>query len=275
MIAGVDVSAFQGPPADWTSVAGQIDWAGVKISEYEPGGDKYVNPDAASDWAALGSLGKGRLAYLFGHPSASAAESAALFTGQLGALGIHDGDAVALDLEVNDGLGAAAVASWAADVLARLERDLDRLPVLYTFLSFAEAGNCAGLGKYPLWIADPSSPAGHPRIPAPWKTWALHQWRITGPIDRDVAAYDSLAAMRKALGKAAPVARVTDYTTNGKLSLLEVAALPAHHTAPSTILRRTAIKDGEFSAALAAYINAGDLTKPMPAGIVLRVPAAA
>ena len=83
------------------------------------------------------------------------------------AVGLADGDGVALDLEVTDGLSAAVVASWAHDVLRLLERQLRRVPLLYTFLSFADEGNCAGLGGYPLWIADPSSPAAGPASPHP------------------------------------------------------------------------------------------------------------
>ena len=226
MIPGVDVSAFQGPPADWRTVAGSIDWAGVKMTELSPGGP-YRNPDAAVDWAALKALGKGRLAYLFGHPGMSISATVDLFLSELDACGLEDGDAAALDLEVTNGLSAAAVASWASDVLALLERNLGRVPVLYTFLSFAGAGNCAGLGAYPLWIADPSSPRGHPRVPAPWKTWTLHQYAISGSIDRDVASYADLAAMRKALGKQVPVAKVADYCTDGKLSLAAIATARA------------------------------------------------
>jgi hypothetical protein len=116
---------------------------------------------------------------------------------------LTDADAVAVDLEVSDGLAAGAVAAWGRTVLALLEKETGRKPLLYTFRDFAVAGNCAGMGGYPLWIADPDHPAGKPEVPAPWKTWAIHQY-ASSPLDRDVAAYPSLAAMRSALGKPAP-----------------------------------------------------------------------
>lgn len=198
---GVDVSGYQGPPAAWRSVAGKISWAAVKLTELQPGGIRYVNPDAAADWEWLSRNKKGRIAYLFGHPSVSAADTVAFFISEINKLGLKDRDGVALDLETSDGETAAAVDAWALAVLRELARKLDRRPVLYTFLSFAQAGNCARLGYYPLWIADPSSKRGHPTVPGPWKTWAIHQYVITGSIDRDVGNYASQQAMFKVLGK--------------------------------------------------------------------------
>ncbi len=201
MLKGVDVSSFQGPPGDWTGAAGSFSWAAVKITELEPSGTRYFNADAPADWKWLASNKKGRVGYLFGHPSVSATETVNFFINRLTPMGIHDQDAVALDLEVSDGRTAAEVSAWARSVMSQLERRLDRKPLLYTFLDFARAGNCAGLGGYPLWIADPSTAAGKPTVPAPWKTWAIHQYDISGSIDRDLARYTSLAAMQAALGK--------------------------------------------------------------------------
>jgi GH25 family lysozyme M1 (1,4-beta-N-acetylmuramidase) len=198
---GVDVSSFQGAPANWKSEAGNISWAAVKLTELEPGGARYVNPDARADWAYLRQNSKGRIAYLFGHPSVSATSTVSFFVDEIRNLGLADRDAVALDLETTNGNSPAEVAAWAVKVQEGLFHALGRTPLLYTFLSFAEEGNCAGLGHYPLWIADPSSTAGHPRVPGPWKKWAIHQYSITGSIDRDVGNFASKTAMFKALGK--------------------------------------------------------------------------
>jgi len=202
MLPGCDVSSFNGAPGQWKPLAGDISWAAVKVSEYSAAGE-YVNPDFHADWAALGTAGLGRVAYLFAHPAMSASETVALFLDTAGPV-LTAQDAVAVDLEVTDGLGPAAVAAWALGVLRTLRARLDREPLLYTFLSFADDGNCAGLEDFPLWIADPSSPAGKPRVPVPWRTFAIHQWSISAPLDRDVAAFASLKAMRAALGKHVP-----------------------------------------------------------------------
>ncbi len=200
-LPGVDVSSFQGTPGQWRGEAGNISWAAVKITELEPNGNHYVNPDAAADWSYLRQARKGRIGYLFGHPSVNAAATVSFFVTELTRLGLENGDGVMLDLEVTDGRGPAEVDAWAAAVMADLKKALGREPVVYTFISFAQEGNCAHLGGYPLWIADPSRPAGHPEVPAPWTRWAIHQYSITSPIDRDVANYPTLAAMAAALGK--------------------------------------------------------------------------
>lgn len=201
MISGVDLAVFQGTPTDWRAQAGAIDWAAVKATELGTDGSRYVNPDAAADAAWLRGAGKAIIFYAYAHPGTSAPQTAAFLISEARLLGLDDGDGIALDLEETDGRTAAEVADWAATVAGLLERDLRRPCILYTYLSFAEAGNCAGLGHLPLWVADPSSPAGHPRVPAPWKSWAIHQYS-SAPIDRDIAAYASLAAMRIHLGKA-------------------------------------------------------------------------
>src|ERR1022692_2865697 len=201
MLHGVDVSSFQGRPEQWRAEAGAITWAAVKITELEPSGLRYVNPDAADDWSWLHRNSKGRIGYLFGHPSVSAKETVSFFLKEMGKLGLHDGDAIALDIEVTDGLGPSAVDAWCAEVTSELHQKTGRRPLVYTFLSFAESGNCSRLGDYPLWIADPSSRAGHPQVPKPWKTWTIHQYNISGAIDRDLAKFTSRADMSAKLGK--------------------------------------------------------------------------
>ena len=72
LLHGVDVSSFQGLPSNWKHAAGPISWAAVKITELEPNGVHYVNPDAGPDWAYLDRQNLNRVAYLFGHPSVNA-----------------------------------------------------------------------------------------------------------------------------------------------------------------------------------------------------------
>lgn len=225
-LAGVDVSSFQGQPGTWAKSAGKIAWAAVKLTELEPDGTRYVNPDAAADWNWLEKNKKGRIAYLFGHPSVGAAATVNFFVTELTKLGLRNTDAVALDLEVTDGRSAAAVASWGADVQSELHARLGRKPLLYTFIDFAKAGNCAHLGSYPLWIADPSSAAGHPQVPSPWKAWTIHQYDISGDIDRDVANFATQSAMFTALGKHAAPKEPSVIDVGGNVSAVASARWP-------------------------------------------------
>src|SRR5262249_45030510 len=128
MLAGVDVASFQGPPNAWTKAAGDIVWAGVKVTELEPRGVKYVNPDAKADLDWLHANHKARVAYLFGHPSVDATQTVDFFLTELNHIGLYDTDAVALDLETTDGLPAHQVAAWGVDVQSQLHSRLGRPP---------------------------------------------------------------------------------------------------------------------------------------------------
>lgn len=271
-LPGVDVSAFQGDSGAWKGDAGDIRWAAVKLTELEPGpgGTSYVNPDAKDDWDWLKANGHGRIGYLFGHPGTSAAATVALFAGEIRKLGLEDGDGIALDLEVTGGLRAAAVDQWGLDVLRALDAELDRTPLLYSFIAFIGAGNCASLGSYPLWLADPSDPAGSPHVPAPWKSCAIQQSVITGPIDRDVAFYPSVAAMKAALGKhgtPAPSGKVIRWHTLGLWSLAKEAA--EHGTTAGEMLTLAAAAGHKYGPAMRRYITAGNWNARLPAGTEL------
>jgi GH25 family lysozyme M1 (1,4-beta-N-acetylmuramidase) len=200
MIHGVDVASFQGGPGNWRSDARNIKWAAVKLTELQPNNVRYVNPYAADDWAYVGRQKLGRIAYMFAHPSVGPADSVQFFLSELRGLGLLNADGIMLDLEQTDGLGPAQVSSWAVEVMGLLAKYLKRTPILYTYLSFAYEGNCAGLGKYPLWISDPSSPMGKPVVPGPWKTWTIHQYSTSGVIDLDVANFATVKAMQEAFG---------------------------------------------------------------------------
>jgi hypothetical protein len=273
-IAGCDASSFQGSPRNWLPMAGKISYAGVKITEYSAGARRYLNPDAAADWHALGAAGHGRIGYMFAHPAAPVKASVTYFLGALASLGFGDGDMIALDYEVSDGLPAHNAAEWALAALELLEESAGRDCLLYTFRSFADEGYCAGLGGHRLWLADPSSPPGHPSVPAPWSGWSLHQFKITSPLDLDVANFPDLASMRSALGRKVPKLTIASVKTDGRTSLSQIAAL--HKAAVSTILRLTA-EHGKFDPPTAAYIDgvfSGRIlaSAPVPAGALLWVP---
>ena len=267
-LPGVDVSSFQGEPAAWRGEAGRIQWAAVKLTEVGAQGT-YVDPYAPADWDFLKARGLGRVAYLFGHPDVSASVTVARFVTELRSIGLEDGDGVAVDLEVTDGLAPREVDAWALEVLRDLDAQLDRRPLIYSYPAFIEAGNCASLGAYPLWLANPSAPSGHPDVPEPWKTAAMQQTGITGAIDRDVAFYDDLAAMQAALGKRKPPAppRIVHWHAIGLWSLAREAQ--EHKTTPEEMLRLAKAAGHKYHPAMERYIERGDWSARVPHGTEL------
>lgn len=288
LLPGADVASFQGPPDTWQEAAGAIRWAAVKISEVavNAAGEvtAYVNPDAGADWAYLAENKLGRIAYLFAHPSAPVGPTVALFQSVMHDLGLDDSDGIAIDFETNDdpsgnalgpnGVTPAEGAAWAAEVAAELDKLYDRDPALYTFLSFAEEGYTARLGHLPLWMSDPSSPKGEPRVPAPWTDWAIDQYSTSNPIDRDVAKYPSLTAMQAALGKRKPkpppedsmqmihavtLADVTDVPPGGKPVVLRWKGEPGE---PSKLNgQHDAAEPGAGTMLSSANLHVADATK--------------
>lgn len=278
MLKGVDVSSFQGPPANWRDAAGSIAWAAVKITELQPGAP-YVNPDAAADWDYLAAQGKVRIGYLFGHPAAPADDTAAFFAAEIRKLGLSHDDGIALDHEVSDGRPPAEVAAWGVRVARELTWRLERKPLVYTYLDFALQGNAAGLGGCPLWMADPSSPAGHPRVPPPWSSWVIHQTGVRGQIDRDLAMWATADAMRAAIGRHESPAKLPPgrHDADGRTSLAVLAHRQGCEVAD--IIWATAqatTSDGKVLARLGplqrGYVNAGDWSADIPHGTVLWLP---
>jgi GH25 family lysozyme M1 (1,4-beta-N-acetylmuramidase) len=82
-----------------------------------------------------------------------------------------------------------------------------------------------------LWIADPSSPPGRPDIKAPW---VFHQYSAAGGLDRNVANFASLAALRGWARAKLPAPPMDDvYTVKAGDTLSSIAE--AHHTTWQTL----------------------------------------
>jgi lysozyme len=189
MLHGADISAYQ------STTVPDGDFVIIKATE----GLTYVSSKLSAQLADARKKGKLVGFYHFGHPKNDPVAECEHFHSVV-ASKINDGDVVVLDHEVSDGMSAAHCATWAKQWLQHAELRLIRRPVVYTYLSFAKEGRCAGLGGYPLWIAHYTT-AGHPSVPAPWSTWTLHQYTDT-PTDKNVFA-GSVADWR-ALGRSQP-----------------------------------------------------------------------
>lgn len=189
------------PMVDLSNHAGDVtasDLAGTalvaaKCTEYGPG-FTYADPDYAKFRSLAKAVGARFLAYHFAHPATSAAESWSFFAEHAQ---LRPGDLYACDLEVSDGLPAAAVAQWGSAFAHAGFGQFRAWPWAYSDREFIANGNLDGMAMCPLWIAIPgprppeNSPA--PAIP-PFSKTIAEQWQFGTPplnIDRDVVYLDS------------------------------------------------------------------------------------
>lgn len=189
VVRGIDVSKYQGD-IDWNAVASSgIAFAFMKATE----GLTFIDASFRSNWAGAAAARVLRGAYHFFRPARDAVQQADNFIQTVGMLGQGDLPPV-LDIEVADGMGAAAILDAAGVWLSRVEQRLGRKPIIYTYPDFwrSQLGNSSRFASYPLWIAHYTSAAA-PTIPGGWTTWTLwqrtdkgHADGITGNVDLDV-----------------------------------------------------------------------------------------
>jgi lysozyme len=198
--AGIDISNFQ-PSFDWAAEKGKSPCLHKSDRRKD-----VQDAEFATNWRHAKALAIVRGAYHFGHPRNGAAVDAAAFLAVVRAHSLVAGDLLALDLETTDGLPPAQVSTYARNWSADVAKATGLTLIVYTFLSFAQEGNCAGLCRYPLWIAEPSAPAGHPVVPRPWTKWAFHQYGTTrvGNNTVDVDVFNGDRAALKAFANPAP-----------------------------------------------------------------------
>lgn len=191
MLHGVDISVYQS-----TMPTGE-DFEILKATEALG----YVDAPFVQRWRALKARGTLRGAYHFAHPANGAVAEADHFLSVVRGAGLAPGDLLVLDHETR-GNSASADAAYAREWSAHVEAQTGHSAVVYTYISFAEEGRCAGLGNQPLWIADPNGDPGHPFVPSPWSLWSLHQYSSAGNLDRDV--FNGTADQWRALGGVKP-----------------------------------------------------------------------
>ena len=147
-------------------------------------------------------------AFLFWHPGQDNAAQVSNFVRRAN---LRPGDVVQLDMEVTDGLTWAQVSARKNDMQARLRAALPHCRVLtYTYLDFwAHVDHQLVDG---LWIADPSAPAGAPRV----SSWVIHQYG-SGAVDYDVANFTDAAHLRAWAAGLIPTPAPTQETDMAKL----------------------------------------------------------
>jgi len=189
MLKGIDVASHQ---ADTFTTSG-LDFVFVKATE----GTTYVNPKMGKQAATARTAGLALGFYPFLHPGSIPAQ-AAYFVDRCGSL---QGDMLVCDWETTGTGGRPSNAEKDAFV-----REVKRLRPghkvgLYCNTDYwLHRDQTSYAGDF-LWIADPNAPAGKPRIKAPWR---FHQYGISGATDRNVANFESRAALRAWAGYPLP-----------------------------------------------------------------------
>lgn len=194
---GLDVSNFQGE-FSWSAAKRHVPdlhFGLYRLTEGLPTrGNIYNTPDPDARWNHAQIRDQGishRGAYHVLHPSLSGTAQAEYFVAEHERLGLVLTDILMLDHELTDGLPPAEVAVCAHEFMAALVALRPHNPrIVYTYINFASAGNCAGLSHYPLDLAYPSPSAPVP--PPPWVKWAFWQWGLRNGIDAD--AFNGTAA---------------------------------------------------------------------------------
>jgi GH25 family lysozyme M1 (1,4-beta-N-acetylmuramidase) len=184
-ILGVDVSAYQ-PVAFPTK---GLAFAFVKATE----GTSYVNPRYAGQVAHARAAGLVVGHYHFGRPGDGVAQADYFLKHAT----LKPGDVLAFDWEAS-GVSQAERDAFIKHVKAKAP---GHRVVLYCNTDYwhnHDTENYAGDG---LWIADPNHPAGHPHITHPW---VIHQYSWAGGIDRNVANFPSVSALKAWAGVPAP-----------------------------------------------------------------------
>lgn len=210
MINGIDVASYQPEVISPTG----LDFAFVKATQ----GTSYINPKMGRQAASARTAG---LVVGFYHflVTGNIKAQAAYFVDKAPEV---QGDLLVCDWETDPVTHKAPTNAEKDAFLAELVRLRPGHKVgLYCNTDFwLKRDKTSKRGDF-LWIADPSTTPGHPRIEA---AWVVHQYAVSGGTDRNVAQFASRAAMRTWAGYPAPVpAKTKDQLQDERLDKLELA----------------------------------------------------
>lgn len=185
---GIDVSYYQ-QTIDWPRVrrAG-IRFAFIRVSD----GAALRDPMFATNWAEARRVGLVRGAYQYFRPDQSVTAQADLMVAAMHDRTRDDLPPV-IDIEVDAGLSAPALAARAQAWIERVRDKLGVEPIVYTGGDLWRGGGAEPLATQPLWIAHYTQAC--PSLPSPWTRWTFWQHTdrgavpgIEGPVDLDLFA---------------------------------------------------------------------------------------
>ncbi len=265
---GLDVSNFQGA-FPWSQQSG-LSFGIYRLTQgLSTAGTNSPDPTAQHNHDGIKALGIRHGAYHFLDPFEDGTAQAALFIAAHKRIGLDETDMLWLDNENARNPGPAQTAGCARAFMAELDKLCPRNPRgVYTFISYATTGHCAGLGKYPLWLAFPASTA--PQPPPPWAHWTFWQWGARKGVDADAfnGTAADLDAWIRSFGPAPLPQR--KHNADGATSLREWAHRPPRPVQVQDVIHAMALaKPHGFGPMQAQYITQGDWDLPMPEGMDL------
>ena len=259
---GIDVSNNLGR-FDWSSVPG-LSFGIFRMTQGL--GDNVTSPDPNAPWRnqQIKAHGLIRGAYHLFDPTLPGEAQAQYFVTERAKIGLDDADMLWLDHETG-GPPADEVAAAAAAFMTELDTLCPDNPRgVYTFISFAAAGDCAGLDRWPVWLAYPASPT--PRLPLPWSNWTFWQSGLRDGTDTD--AFNGTEAELRAWIASYPRKSPRPYDAPANTSILAFAQ--DHRLAVDQVLWLTAANRRHgFGAMERDYINAGNWSAAMPVGMTV------
>jgi lysozyme len=254
---GLDVSSYQGQ-FDWAAAKARI--PGLAFGIYKmTEGLTITDPDAKHNHDGIRAAGLLHGSYHFLHPDLDGAAQARFYLDRHAAAGLDAADMLWLDHEtLKKGVTPAMAAACARDFMTELTSHRRHNPHgVYTYIDYAREGYCAGLGRYDLWLAYPSSQA--PAEPPPWfgPRFRFWQWGTRNGVDAD-AFMGAEADLRAWLASFAAAPGPFRHVADGTQTAQEIA------TGRGTTA-------GHLAAVSAGAYTAADLgaaaSLPLPAGL--------
>ncbi len=206
-VLGLDVSDHQ-PSIDWSAVRSDgAQFAYIKATE----GNRFVNPDFASQYDGSYRAGLIRGAYHFALPNDSSGAAQASYFVAHGGGWTADGRTLpgAVDIEANPygakcyRLSRRAMVSWIASFDHTYHALTSRWPVIYTtsgWWATCTGGHRGFANKDPLWVARYTDAPG--ALPAGWGYNTFWQYADVGtfPGDQDIFNGSRSGLLRLATG---------------------------------------------------------------------------
>jgi lysozyme len=251
----IDVSNFQGN-FNWKSAKAAVPglWGGIyRLTQGLP--STHANsPDPFAGWnhQQIRDNGLHPGSYHFLDPALPGKDQAAYYVDEQDKLGWTKSTIAVVDNETH-GRSGSQVAACAAAFMQELLVLRPHTPhLVYTYINFAQTGNDAGLGSYPLWLAWPSSSA--PSAPPPWTKWTIWQWgtRFAGGQTVDADAFNGTTADADTWLASFDVPSSL-YVSDGTEDWSQIAAKVGRTSAG--LARRTATHFGAYDAGTSAYIE--------------------